>query len=108
VSIANLKTKGARRITTDLRSKLRPQIDDIQSCANDVEKAIALAKATSDRKEQKIQEKERKLAAKHRNKLSIFASRSQKELEEAREWQIQRDQELLRKVHAPSVDLVLT
>ncbi|KAH6725013.1 ankyrin repeat protein [Leptodontidium sp. MPI-SDFR-AT-0119] len=76
--------------------KLTILIESIQSCANDVKKAIALAKATSDRKEQECQEQERKRAAKHRNQLSIFASRSQKELESTREWQMQRDQDLLR------------
>jgi hypothetical protein len=86
-------------VTTDLRSKLRPQIENMQSCAKDVKKAIALAKATSDRKEQEFQEQERKLAAKHRKQLSIFASRSQKELESAREWQMQRDRDLLSKFH---------
>jgi hypothetical protein len=84
-------------LTTDLRGKLRPQIENIQSCAKDVKKAIALAKATSDRKEEEFREQERKLAAKHRKQLSIFASRSQKELESAREWQLRRDQDLLSK-----------
>ena len=86
-------------MTSDLRGKLRPQIKNIQSCAKDVKKAIALAKATSDRKQEQFQEQERKLAAKHRNQFSIFASRSQKELESAREWQMQRDQDLLSKFH---------
>lgn len=86
-------------MTTDLRSKLRPQIENIQSCAKDVKKAIALAKATSDRKQQEFQEHERELAAKHRKQLLIFASRSQKELESAREWQRQRDRDLLSKFH---------
>jgi len=80
---------------TDLRGKLRPQIENIQSCAKDVKKAIALAKATADRREQGFQEQERKLAAGHRRQLSIFASRSHNELESAREWRMQRDQDLL-------------
>lgn len=93
----------------DLRSKLRPQIENIQSCSKDVKKAISLAKATSDRKEQEFQEQERKQAAKHRMQLSIFASRSQKDLESAREWQIQRDQDLLSKFQRRFfVDLELT
>jgi 1,2-phenylacetyl-CoA epoxidase PaaB subunit len=95
-------------MTTDLRSKLRPQVENIHSCANDVKKAMDLAKATSDRKEQEFQEQERKLAAKHRKQLSIFASRCQKELESAREWQMQRDQELLSKFHGSLIDLTLT
>jgi hypothetical protein len=89
-------------VTSDLRGKLRPQIENIQSCAKDVKKAIALAKAISDRKEEQSQEQERKLAAKHRRQLSIFASRSQKELESARERQMQRDQDLLSKFHGLS------
>lgn len=89
-------------MTSDLRGKLRPQIENIQSCAKDVKKAIALAKAISDRKEEQSQEQERKLAAKHRRQLSIFASRSQKELESARERQMQRDQDLLSKFHGLS------
>jgi len=74
-----------------LHGKLRPQIENIQSCAKDVKRVIALTKATSDRKEAESQEQERKLAAKHRRQMSIFASRS---LESAREWQMQRNQEL--------------
>ena len=66
-------------MTTDLRSKLRSQIEDIESCAKDVKRAIALAKATSDQKEQEFQEHERKLAIKHRQQFSIFASRARKE-----------------------------
>ena len=66
-------------MTTDLRGKLHPQIENIESCAKDVKKAIALAKATSDQKEQEFQEQERKLATKHRKQFSIFASRAQKE-----------------------------
>ena len=89
-------------MTSDLRGKLRPQIENIQSCAKDVKKAIALAKVTSDRKEEEFQEQERKFAAKHRKQLSIFASRSQKELESARERQMQRDQDLLSKFHGLS------
>lgn len=84
-------------MTIDLRSKLRPQIENIQSCAKDVKWAIALAKATADRKEEEFQEQERKLAAKHRKQLSIFASRSQKELESAREG---RAQDRLSNVHS--------
>jgi hypothetical protein len=98
-SFANLKTKGVKKITTDLRSKLRPQVENIHNCANDVKKAIDLAKAISDRKEQEFQEQERKLAAKYRKQLSIVTSRFQKELESAREWQLQRDQKLLSKSH---------
>ncbi|KAH9207096.1 hypothetical protein DL95DRAFT_484257, partial [Leptodontidium sp. 2 PMI_412] len=107
-NFANLETEGVWKITTDLRSKLRPQIESIQSCANDVKKAIALAKATSDRKEQECQEQERKRAAKHRKQLSIFASRSQKELESTREWQMQRDQDLLREKKTKLLDSLST
>ena len=107
-SFANLETEGVRKITTDLRGKLRPQVENIHSCANDVKKVIELAKVTTDRKEQEFQEQERKLAAKHRKRLSIFASRCQKELESAREWQIQRGQELLSKSHGSLIDLKLT
>lgn len=89
-------------MTSDLRGKLRPQVENIQSRAKDVKKAIALAKATSNRKEEQFQEQERKLAAKHRNEWSIFASRSQKEHERAREWQMQRDQDLLSNFHGLS------
>lgn len=94
-------------MTTDLWDKLRFQIENIQSCANGVKKAISLAKATSDRKEQEFQEQERKLAAKYRTQLSIFASHSQKELESAREWKMQKDQGLLSKLHGSLVDLIL-
>ena len=80
-SFANLKTEGVRKITTDLRGKLRPQVENIHSCANNVKKVIKLAKVTTDRKEQEFQEQERKLVAKHRKRLSIFASRCQKVLE---------------------------
>jgi len=80
-----------------LRGKLRPQLEKIQICAKDVKKAIALAKATSDRQEQELQERERKLADKHRKHLSIFSSRAQEELESAREWQRRRDRDLLSK-----------
>lgn len=66
-------------MTTDLRGKLRPQIENIESCAKDVKKAIALAKATSDQKEQEFQEQERRLATKHRKQFSIFASRARQE-----------------------------
>lgn len=95
-------------MTTDLHSKLRPQIENIESCAKDVKRAIALAKATSDRKEQEFQEQERKLATKHRDQWSIFASRSQKEFESARQWQIQREQDLLSKFHELSYRSTLT
>ncbi|KAL5312949.1 hypothetical protein ACEPPN_019375 [Leptodophora sp. 'Broadleaf-Isolate-01'] len=88
--------------------KLTVLIESIQSCANDVKKAIALAKATSDRKEQECQEQERKRAAKHRELLSIFASRSQKEFESAREWQMQRDQDFLREKKTKLLDLLST
>jgi predicted nucleic acid-binding Zn-ribbon protein len=98
-SFANLVTEGVRKLTTDLRGKLRPQVERMHNCANDVKKAIDLAKATADRKEQEFQEQERKLAAKHRTQLSIFTSRIQKELESATKWQMQRDKELLSKVH---------
>jgi hypothetical protein len=104
-SFANLETKGIRKVTTDLRGKLRPQIENIQNCGKDVKKAIALAKATSDRKEQELQEQERKLADKHRKHLSIFASRSQKELESTREWQRRRDQDILSKFEGSFADL---
>lgn len=87
-----------KKITTDLRGKLRPQIENIQIYAKDVKKAIALAKATSDRKEQELQMQERKHADEHRKSLSISATRSQKELENAREWQRRRDRDLLRKL----------
>jgi hypothetical protein len=96
-SFTDLTTKGVKKVTSNLRGKLRPQIENIQSCAKDVKKAIALAKAISDRKNEQFQEQERKLAAKHRKQLSIFVSQSQKELETAREWQMQRDQDLLSK-----------
>lgn len=86
-------------MTTDLRSRLHPQIENIKNCAKVVKKAIALAKATSDQKEQEHQEHERKLASKHRKQFSIFASRAQKEHESDREWQMQKDQELLSKFH---------
>lgn len=95
-------------MTADLRGKLRPQVENIHSCANDVKKAIDLAKATSDRKEQEFQEQERKLAARHRKRLSIFASRCQQELESAREWQMQRDQELLSNFHGSLIGRILT
>ena len=95
-------------MTTDLRGKLRPQVENIHSCANDVKKAIDLAKATSDRKEQEFQEQERKLAAKQRNQFSIFTFRYQKELENARDWQMRRDQELLSKFHGSIIALTLT
>lgn len=97
-----------KKVTSDLRGKLRPQIENIQSCAKDVKKAIALAKAISDRKEEQSQEQERKLAAKHRSQLSIFASRSQKELESARERQMQRDQDLLREKKIKLLDSLST
>ncbi|CZR67042.1 uncharacterized protein PAC_16941 [Phialocephala subalpina] len=94
-SFANPEIEGVRKMTIDLRSKLSPHVDNIHSCAKDVKKAIALAKATSDRKEQESQEQEREIAAEHRKQFSIFASRSRKKLECVREWQIQREQELL-------------
>ncbi|KAF8867309.1 hypothetical protein BDZ45DRAFT_795029 [Acephala macrosclerotiorum] len=97
-----------RKVISDLRSKLRPQIENIQSCAKDVKKAIALAKAISNRKEEQFQEQERKLAAKHRNELSLFASRSQKELERASEWRMQRDQDLLREKKVKLLDSLST
>ncbi len=97
-----------RKISTDLRGKLCPQVENIRSCANDVEKAIALAKATSDQKEQEIQEQERKRAAKHRKQLSIFTSRFLKENESAREWRMQKDQDLLRKFQSFLVDLIIS
>jgi hypothetical protein len=78
-----------------LRAKLRPQLENIQICAKDVKEAIALAKATSDRQEQELQEEERKLAGNHRHQLSIFTSRAQKELENATEWQRRRDRDIL-------------
>lgn len=88
-------TIGIKKVTSDLRSKLRPQIENIQSCAKDVKNAIALAKAISDRKNEQFQEKERRLAAEDRTRLSIFVSRSQKELENISEWRRQREQDLL-------------
>lgn len=91
-----------------MRGKLQPQIESIQSYAKDVKKAIALAKATSDRKEQECQEQERKLAARHRNQFTLFTSRSQKEFESAREWQMQRDQDLLSRVQSSPVNFTLT
>jgi hypothetical protein len=95
-------------LTTDLRSKLSPYVDNIHSCAKDVKDAIALAKAISDRKEQEFQEQERELAVEHRKQFSIFASRSQKKLENVREWQIQREQELLSRFHGCLTDFTLT
>lgn len=91
----NLETKGMKKITTDLRSKLQPQIKNIQSCSNDVEKAITLAKFKSDRREQEKQEQERKLSANHRKEISIFASQTRKKDRSIRERQIQSEQELL-------------
>jgi hypothetical protein len=41
-------------MTMDLRGKLRLQVKNIHSYANNVKKAIDLAKATSDRKEQEF------------------------------------------------------
>ncbi len=101
MGFANLETKGFK-MASDLRGSLSPQIEDIRIRAKDVKKAIALAKATYDRKEQELQEKERKSAGQHRKKLSIFTSLSQKGLESTREWQIQRDQDLLSKLRRPS------
>jgi len=95
-------------MTTDLRSKLGPHVDNIHSCAKDVKKAIALVKATSDRKEQEFQEQERELAAEHRKQFSIFASQSRKKLGSVRESQIQREQELLSKFHGCFIDFILT
>lgn len=95
-------------MTTDLHSKVRPQVEMIHSCAKDVKRAIALAKATSDRKEEEFQEQERKLAAKHREQWSIFASRSRKEHERARELQIQRDEDLLSTFHGLFYQFTLT
>jgi len=96
-SFANLEIEGIKKVTTELRGKLRPQLENIQVCAKDVKKSIALAKATSDREEHELQEKERKLAAKHRKQLSIFTSRAQKELENARESQRRRYRDRLSK-----------
>jgi hypothetical protein len=108
LSFANLETEVIRKMTTDLRGKLRAQVENIYSCAKDVKKAIDLAKATSDRKEQEFQEQERKLAAKHRMEFSIFTSRVWKELESAREWQVQREQEFLSKFYGSLSILNLT
>lgn len=107
-TFANLGTKGLKKMTRDLRSKLRPQIENIESCANDVKKSIALAKATSDRNEQELQEQERSVAEKHRKELSIFAFRSQKELENARDRQLRIDQELNRESHYYLTNIILT
>ncbi|KAH8680015.1 hypothetical protein BGZ60DRAFT_525207 [Tricladium varicosporioides] len=107
-SSANLKTEGLKKVTTELRGKLRPQLENIQFCAKDVKKAIALAKATTDRQEQELQEQERKLADNHRKHLSIFASRAQKELENAREQQRHRAQDLLRKKRMKLLDSLST
>lgn len=100
--------KGVKKVTRDLRSKLRLEIENICTCSKDVKRAIALAKATSDRKEEEFQEQERKFAAKHRKELSIFAYRSQKELESAREWQIQRDLAILSRFLGFIVEIILT
>jgi hypothetical protein len=108
VSFTNLEIEGIRKMTSDLRSKLGPYVDDIHSCAKDVKKAIALAKVTSDQKEQRFQEQEREHATKHRKDWLSFASRSQKELESTREWQIQRDQDLLSKSLVSHIRVILT
>lgn len=84
-------------MTKSLRGELSPQIENIKICATDVKRAIALAKAIYDRKEQEFQEEERKLAEKHRTILSIFVSQSQKELESAKERQKRREQDRLSK-----------
>ncbi len=93
---------------SSLRGELGPQIENIERCSKDVEKSIALAKAMYDRREQELQEQERKLAAKTRTKFAIFMTETQKELESARQWQIQRDQNLLSRFHDFHVDLTLT
>ncbi|KAG9237982.1 hypothetical protein BJ875DRAFT_480792 [Amylocarpus encephaloides] len=97
-----------RQPSMELRHKLRPQIETIQNCANDVKKAIALAKATSDRKEQEFQEQERKRADKHRKLFSIFASQSQKVFDRNREWQLQRHQDFLREKKVKLLDTLST
>ncbi|KAJ8057801.1 hypothetical protein OCU04_008663 [Sclerotinia nivalis] len=97
-----------RKVTTDLHGKLRRQIENIRSCANDVKKAISLAKATSDRREQEFQEQERKLATKHRKQFSIFVSQSQKEFERNREWQLQRDLDRSRKHKTKLLNILST
>ncbi|MCJ1284327.1 hypothetical protein MMC26_003658 [Xylographa opegraphella] len=107
-SISMQVTIRIKKVTTELRSKLRPQLENIQICAKDVKKAIALAKATSDRQEQDLQEQERKLADNHRKHLSNFTSRAQKELENAREWQRRRDRVLLREKRMRLLDSLST
>lgn len=98
---ANLEIEGIRKLTTDLRSKLHPQIENIHRCSHDVKEAIALAQAASVRKEQEFQEQERNMAADHRKGVGIFMSRSQNELESGREWRKQRNQQLLSKFDSP-------
>jgi hypothetical protein len=107
-SFAYLETKGVRKLTVDLHGKLRPQVEKIHSCAKDVKRAINLAKDIFDRKEQEFQGQERELAAKHRTELSISTSRFQKELESAREWQIQIHHMLLSKLQGSVINLILT
>ncbi|KAH8684390.1 ankyrin repeat-containing domain protein [Tricladium varicosporioides] len=97
-----------RKVTLDLRGRLRPHIENVQICAKDIKTAIALAKAISDRKEEQFQEQERKLASIHRKQFSIFASQSQREHESFRKWQVQRDQELLREKKIKLLDSLST
>jgi len=92
-------------MTSSLRDKLRPQMHSIDRCAQDVNEVIALAKATYDRREQEFQKQELDLAAKQRNKLSKLAIQSQGELENLKELQIQRDQELISKSYIPPTDI---
>jgi hypothetical protein len=91
-----------------LRGKLRPQIEIVQSCSKDIKNAIALAKATSDRREQEFQKQERNFAMKHRKKFSDFVSKSQKDFESTKEWQLQRDQVHLSKSYSYTVIFTLT
>ena len=82
----------------------------MERTSGNVKKAITLAKAASDRREQEFQKQERRFAAQHRKQLSIFVSRSQKEFEKLeilKELQMRRDRDLLSKFLVSPIKLAL-
>ena len=86
-----MKSTVLNALWRSLEDELKPETSKIYELSQDVEQQILLAKFESDLQEQRLQQKERQASSDHRNRFTSFLSRSEKEQDDFREWQLQQD-----------------